>query len=109
MYLCRSKQVYLKQLLMGLRIKEVCREKKISLAEVAQHIGISPISLSQSLNGNPTLGRLNEVATILGVDVGELFDKDSCADDIHGCLYVNGKAVLVKSRKDIENLLGELD
>lgn len=93
---------------MGLRIKEVCREKKISLTEVAQHIGISPISLSQSLNGNPTLSRLTEVASVLGVEVADLFDKEP-EKSIQGCVYVNGKAVLVKSQKDLEDLLYSLN
>lgn len=93
---------------MGLIIKEVCKEKKISLAEVAKRIGISPVTLSQSLNGNPTLNRLQEVASVLGVDVAELFKRES-GPEIHGCIYVNGEAVQIKSRKDIEDLLGNLE
>jgi len=92
---------------MGLNIKKVCKEKNISLTEVAQHIGISPISLSQSLNNNPTLSRLQQVASALGVEVDDLFDKEPDAS-VHGCLYVNGEPVLVKSKKDIENLLHNL-
>ena len=93
---------------MGLIIKEVCKEKNIPLAEVAKQIGISPVSLSQSLNGNPTLSRLQEVASVLGVDVSELFESTS-GPKIHGCIYVNGRPIQVKSRKDIEDLLGNLE
>lgn len=93
---------------MGLRIKEVCKEKKIPLAEVAKRIGINPVTLSQSLNGNPTMSRLEEVATVLGVDVSELFEKKSDTD-IHGCLYVKGEPVLIKCREDIEELLVNLE
>ena len=93
---------------MGLRIKEICKQKKISLTEVAQHIGINPISLSQSLNGNPTLSRLTEVASVLGVEVADLFDKEP-EKNIHGCVYVNGEAVLIKSQKDLEDLLHTLN
>ena len=102
---------------MGLKIKEVCREKKITLAEVAskikytdkngEHIGINPITLSQSLNGNPTLERLVEVADIIGVDVSELFEQPK-RTDIHGCIYVNGKENLIKSKEDILNLIENL-
>ena len=93
---------------MGLIIKEVCKEKNIPLAEVAKQIGISPVSLSQSLNGNPTLSRLQEVASVLGVDVSELFASAS-RPGIHGCIYVNGRPVQIKSRKDIEELLGNIE
>ena len=93
---------------MGLIIKEVCKAKNIPLVEVAKRIGISPVSLSQSLNGNPTLSRLEEVASVLGVDVSELFESAS-GPEIHGCIYVNGRSVQIKSRKDIEELLGNLE
>ena len=93
---------------MGLIIKEVCKEKNIPLGEVARRIGISLVSLSQSLNGNPTLSRLQEVASVLGVYVSELFERVS-GPEIHGCIYVNGRPIQVKSRKDIEDLLGNLE
>ena len=87
---------------------EFCKEKNIPLAEVAKRIGISPVSLSQSLNGNPTLSRLQEVASVLGVDVSELFAGTS-GPDVHGCIYINGQPVQIKSRKDIEVLLANLE
>ena len=43
------------------------------MADIAKQIGISRVNLSNSLNGNPTLSRLTEVAKILGVEVSELF------------------------------------
>lgn len=92
---------------MALRIKEVCKEKNISLAEVAKQIGISPITLSQSLNGNPTLARLTEVAGVLGVDVSELFERP-VSNEVYGCLYVNGKPVIVESKDDIITLLNNI-
>lgn len=103
---------------MGLRIKEVCKEHKITLAEVAskikytdkmgEHIGINPITLSQSLNGNPTLERLTEVANIIGVDISELFEPTQ-KTDIHGCIYVDGRVNLIESKEDIEKLLANLE
>lgn len=91
---------------MALRIKELCKEKHITMAEIAAKIGINPITLSQSLNGNPTLSRLQEVADVLGVDVGELFGQ-SIRDDIYGCLYIHGKPVIVNSKEEILKLLEE--
>lgn len=93
---------------MALRIKEVCKEKKMTMAQVAEKIGINPITLSQSINGNPTLGRLAEVANALGVDVSDLFERNA-SKDIHGCIYVNGKAHLIASKVDLEILLRTID
>lgn len=92
---------------MGLRIKEVCKEKNISLAEVAKQIGITPITLSQSLNGNPTLARLTEVADVLGVDVSELFERP-VSNEVYGCLYVKGEPIIVNSLKDLTLILDKL-
>lgn len=89
---------------MALQIKELCREKHITMAEIASKIGITPITLSQSLNGNPTLSRLKEVADALGVDVGELFEQP-VRESMYGCIYVNGSPVIVKNREEIEALL----
>lgn len=89
---------------MGLRIKEVCKEQNTTLTDVAKTIGINPVTLSQSINGNPTLKRLEEVADALDVDVSELFDR-TLETDIHGCIYVEGEPHLVKSRKDLEKLI----
>ena len=92
---------------MALRIKELCKEKHIPMAVIAAKIGISPITLSQSLNGNPTLSRLKEVADILKVDIGELFDTP-VKSSVYGCLYVNGKPIIVNNKEELFNLVNSL-
>lgn len=92
---------------MALRIKELCREKHITMAEISERIGINPVTLSQSLNGNPTLSRLQEVADILGVSVPDLFEQP-VSKPIYGCLYVNGVPNVVNSKDEIEELLKNL-
>ena len=58
---------------MELRVVEIAHAKGLTMADIAKQIGISRVNLSNSLNGNPTLSRLTEVAEILGVEVSELF------------------------------------
>ena len=48
---------------MPLKIKDVARSKGMTMTQIAEKLGINPITLSQSLNGNTTLSRLTEVAT----------------------------------------------
>lgn len=57
-----------------LRIKELCLEKNISIAKLASLMNISSSALSQSISGNPSLERLEQIAIHLGVNVSELFD-----------------------------------
>ena len=59
-----------------LRVTELAKEKGMTMADIARTIGITPINLSASLNGNPTLSRLIAVADILGVSVSDLFEDD---------------------------------
>lgn len=93
---------------MGLKIKEISKQKGIPMSKIAEELGISPITLSQSLNGNPTLSRLTEVANVLGVDVVELFDVPQ-SGNVYGCLYVNGKPVVVNNAAEIRALLDEIE
>lgn len=90
---------------MPLRIKEVAKSKGMTMAQIAEKLNISNITLSQSLNGNPTLSRLTEVAETLGVDVSELFVQPQKKQGIHGVLYVEGKPIIVNNREDIEMVL----
>lgn len=92
---------------MPLKIKEVAKYKGMTMAQVAAKLGITPITLSQSLNGNPTLSRLTEVADALGVDVSELFVQPQKKLDIHGVLYVDGKPNIVENREQIVALLNK--
>jgi len=94
---------------MALRVKEICKEKGITMKELAEKIGINPITLTQSLNGNPTLSRLNEVAMILDVDVAELFCEPKPKNDVHGCIYVNGDPVIVKNKEELLELATTLN
>lgn len=61
---------------MKLRIKEICDEKGIMQRELAEMINITEVGLSKSLNGNPTLQRLIEIAEALKVPFLELFEKN---------------------------------
>ena len=94
---------------MPLKIKDVAKSKGMTMAQVAEKLGINPITLSQSLNGNPTLSRLTEVANALGVDVSELFVQPPGKQVIHGCIFVDGDAVVVNSKEELLKLAKELE
>lgn len=78
----------------SLRIKEVCKQKGITMGQIAERLGISPVNLSSSLNGNPTLNRLQEVADILEVEIWQLFNRK---EDIQGVIQYNGRIYAIDS------------
>ena len=60
---------------MNLRVKENCKEKGITIQELADNMEMKRESLSRAINGNPTLETLEKIASALGVNISELFDQ----------------------------------
>ena len=92
---------------MKLRIKEICKERQVSMATLAERLGITPVSLSQCLSGNPSLNRLQEIAKILDVDVVDLFESTGNVD-IKGCVFIGNKPYIVQSKNDLQELLNNI-
>lgn len=92
---------------MALRIKEIAKAKGITMGEIADKMGINPVNLSASLNGNPTLNRLQEVAVILGVEVSDLFAQDSSY--LNGHIETGNNIYSVKSREQFIGIISKID
>lgn len=106
MYICGKIGTY-NILYMELRVKEVCKEKGVTLAEVASKIGIAQASLSKMLGGNPTIGTLEKISDALNVPITELFSTDK--QDLFGHVEYKGVVYTIKSRFDLEHLLKLVD
>lgn len=57
-----------------LRVKEIAKSKGITITELAEKLGVTQVTLSRTLSGNPTLNTLIKIASILGVDVRDLIE-----------------------------------
>ena len=93
---------------MELRIVELAHKRGLTMSDIAKMIGISRVNLSNSLNGNPTLSRLREVAKILHVEVSELF-KESEETEIHGYIEYNKKIIKVDNLPTLRSIITEID
>ena len=60
-----------------MRIKEVIKEKGLTVKEVADLLEISSPALSNVINGNPTVEMLSRIANALNVPITELFEQPS--------------------------------
>ncbi len=58
-----------------LRVKEICKERGITMTELTERLGISLSALTQTINGNPTIGKVKEIAKALDVDYLELLEE----------------------------------
>ena len=79
-----------------LLVKEICKEKGISLKVLAEKLGITPSALSQSLNcPNPSMLSLERIAKALHVNLSELFDREYGM--INGFIKVNNDIYSVQT------------
>ena len=81
---------------MEYRIKELLKEKGLTLLELSEQIGVkSPhLSVALSKKGNPTIATLEKIADTLDVPLTELFEQPT--SDIVNCPYCGGKIKVVK-------------
>lgn len=94
---------------MELRVVELAHAKGLTMADIAKQIGISRVNLSNSLNGNPTLSRLTEVAKILDVEVSELFKPSVTSYAVSGYLEFNGRIVKVDSLDAVKKFIADVE
>lgn len=60
---------------MGLRIKEIIKEKGYTIKSLSEKMNINRVNLSNMINGNPTVETLEKIADALEVPITELFSK----------------------------------
>ena len=75
-----------------MRLKEILKQKGVPAKELAAKLNLSEGALSQSLNGNPTVERLTQIASALGVSVAELFEVSKTDSAIIICPHC-GKSI----------------
>lgn len=62
---------------MSLRIKEIIKEKGLTIQLLAGKMDITRVGLSQHINGNPSVEVLERIADALNVEIWELFKHES--------------------------------
>jgi len=80
------------------RIKEVLKEKGLSISDFADIMGVKQPSISSLLNGNPTLEKLEQIARALNMSVVELIEKKDYSHIV--CPYCENK-ITIESKTDI--------
>ena len=86
-----------------LRVKELCKLKGMSMQDIATALHINRVNLSNSLNGNPTLDRLRQVAEVLGVEVSELFQTPRI-NELSGFVEFSGDIFKINTPEDLFTL-----
>jgi len=92
-----------------LRIKEILKQQGKTMQDLADMIGINRVNLSNSLNGNPTLDRLKQVADYLNVDLKDLF-KETKKDgiEVFGLVKINEDVWIVDNFPTLEQVYNQV-
>lgn len=95
---------------MELRIKDVLKEKKVTVVSLAGMIGITQPNMSNIVNGKstPSLETLEKIANALGVDITELFVPSS-SGGIIGVIRIGETNYNINSVSDLSNLLNRIE
>lgn len=88
---------------MDLRVKELCKERGMLMEDLAQILGVTRITLTRNINGNPTMETLQKIATALNVQVWELFTA-STTGEINGFVEYRGTIYKIQSKEDLQQL-----
>lgn len=89
-----------------LRVKEIVKQKGLTLAKVAEMLDVHPVNLSTTLNGNPTLSTLSRIAEVLQVEVTDLIETEN-KPDVSGFVKVNEEVLEITSVADLEQVLSK--
>ena len=92
---------------MKLSVKEVCKEKGLTIQDLADKMEMKRESLSRAINGNPTLETLERIASALDVNVSELFAPSS--GGIIGVVRIRDTNYNINSVSDLWNLVSGIE
>lgn len=87
-----------------MNIKKRIKERGLTIEKVAHKIGVSKNSLSQTINGNPTISTLEKIAGAMGITVSDLLldeNDEARYSSVTTCPHC-GKALVIGVKKPDE-------
>ena len=103
-YLCTQIDIAMAKII----VREILKEKGISIKELAAGMGVTPSAVSQLLaNPNPSIQQLERIANVIGVDVMDLFAQDFSY--INGYVETGDNIYPVKSREQFIGIIDKVD
>lgn len=88
-----------------LRVQEICKEQGITMQDLAKKMGVTYQALYAAVSGNPTIGKLGDIAKALGVNIVDLFEGNSTDSEVNGYIKVKGTLYEIHSFEDLRKLL----
>lgn len=94
---------------MEYRIKQLCKQKGITLVELASKAGVPQSSLSRIITGkvSPTVESLDRIASSLNVPIQELFSASD--SNLYGVVVYLGTPYRIDSMEALKQLVGLIE
>ena len=81
----------------------------MSKAEFASRMGIARQNVDSLLDSKKKdINTIIKMSEVLGIPFLDFIGMKPKEQDIHGCIYINGKPHLINSKEDIESILKEI-
>jgi len=106
MYLCSSNRSNMNENISH-KVKELCKNKGITIKELAEKMDIAPESLSRAINGNPQLSTIRKIAETLGVSVTDLFDRSE--DELLAIVVCDGVTHTATTKAELKAIADKLN
>ncbi len=96
-----------------IRIKEICKEKGITLEDLAKRLGILRTSLSQALSRNSfSTDKLSDIANALNVPIWQLFvspnEVAGGGEELTASIRYQGKFFNTTSKEELKQYVNDL-
>lgn len=78
-----------------LRVQEICKEQGITMQDLAKRMGVTYQALYAAVSGNPTIGKLGDIAKALGVNIVDLFNDEMNNENYIKCPHC-GKRIKIE-------------
>lgn len=80
-----------------LRVQEICKNQGITMQDLAKRMGVTYQALYAAVSGNPTIGKLQEIANSLNVDIIDLIGAPK--EGVITCPHC-GKSITIKTESE---------
>ncbi|MBF0651268.1 helix-turn-helix transcriptional regulator [Dysgonomonas sp. GY75] len=92
---------------MGLRVKEILKERGMTMIELSEKLGIVNDTLTRNLK-NPQLKTLERISDALNVDVSELFESFS-KDELTALINHRGKFYKASTLEELKKIIVDIE
>ena len=91
-----------------LRIREILKDRGMTITDLANKIGGNREVVSRALNGNPTYSLLANIAAALELNIQDLFVSED-KQCLQGLIVCNGKTYTINSYDDLKKVTTVID